>query len=85
MPLESRQANLFEVINDCTLLLLTYHLWLFTDVVGEPETRHLIGFAFMAVCLGNVTIHLVTMMVTTGVTVKLSCRKSMARKRAKRY
>ena len=85
MPLESRQANLYEVINDCTLLLLTYHLWLFTDVVGEPETRHLLGFAFMAVCLGNVGIHLVTMIVTTGITVKLSCRKRIWRNRIKKY
>ena len=39
-PMESRQANLIEVFNDYTLLLLTYLLWCFTDIIGEPETRY---------------------------------------------
>ena len=33
MPLESTKANLFEVFNDVTLLLLTYLLWCFTDLI----------------------------------------------------
>ena len=40
MPLESTRANLFEVFNDVTLLLLTYLLWCFTDLIAEPETRN---------------------------------------------
>ena len=61
MPLESMKANLFEVFNDVTSLLLTYLLWCFTDWIKEPETRHELGFYFIVVCLGNVALHLLTM------------------------
>ena len=65
MPLESRQANLFEFFNDCTLLVLTYHLWCFTDIVGEAETRYLLGFCFIGASLGNIVVHLSFMIAYT--------------------
>ena len=65
MPMESRVANLFEFFNDCTLLLLTYHLWCFTDIVGEPETRYQLGYIFIGVSLGNICVHFVAMVIVT--------------------
>ena len=70
-PLDSRRANLTEVFNDVTLLLLTYLLWCFTDWIREPETRHNLGFVFIGVSLGNICTHLITMLVETAIKTKL--------------
>ena len=40
MPFENKSMNYIEVMNEVTLLLLTYSLWCFTDFVQEAETRH---------------------------------------------
>ena len=82
MPMESRQENLFEVFNDCTLLLLTYHLWCFTDIVGEPETRYELGYVFIGASLGNISVHFVLMLLETFIRTKLACKKYLNRKKA---
>ena len=33
-PMETKKANMTEVFNDYTLLVLTYFLWCFTDIIG---------------------------------------------------
>ena len=75
MPLESKKANLVEVMNDCTVLLLTYHLWCFTDFVGEPETRHELGFVFIGTSLSNILVHLLLMLSQTVYHLKLRCKR----------
>ena len=80
MPLESTRANLFEVFNDVTLLLLTYLLWCFTDWIVEPETRHELGFIFIAISLGNVALHLFTMVLESLRGIKEKCKQRIARK-----
>ena len=74
MPMESRFANLIECFNDCTLLLLTYHLWCFTDIVGEPETRYELGYVFIGVSMGNVGVHFVFMLLVTLSRAKLALK-----------
>ena len=83
MPLDSRKANLLEVFNDCTLLMLTYLLWCFTDIVGEPETREQLGYVFISVSLGNIAVHILMMLCETGFRVKLSYKKCMNKRKAK--
>ena len=39
-PLETNQLNFFETFNEFTLLVMTYHLWCFSDFIKEPETRN---------------------------------------------
>ena len=84
MPLESKKANVFEALNDGTILVLTYHLWCFTDIVKEPETRHELGFMFIAVCLSNIVTHLVFMLYETGIRIKLVCKRQSNRRKSKR-
>ena len=33
LPYDSKKANFFEAFNDCTMLVITYHAWCFTDFV----------------------------------------------------
>ena len=84
MPLESFQANVFEVFNDCTLLSLTYLLWCFTDIVGEPETRHELGYVFIAVSLGNIAVHMIFLIYESIYRAKLSCKRCTNKRRAKK-
>ena len=79
-PLETKQANLFEVFNDVALLLMTYHMWCFTDIVPEPETRHMLGFSFIAVSMMNILVHLVTMLLESGIKMRQTCRKCFIKK-----
>mgnify|MGYP007004933791 CR=1 FL=1 len=60
-PQESKEATYYEVFNDITLLLVTYHMWCFTDIVPEAETRYGLGKSFIGICLGNILVHLVGM------------------------
>ena len=80
-PLAGRQTNLFEVYNDYTLLLLTYLLWCFTDIVGEAETRHALGFVFIAVSLTNVAVHVIFMASGSFSTLKDKCKKRCCKQR----
>ena len=75
MPLDSKGANYIEVLNEVTLLLLTYHLWCFTDFVGEPETRNYLGFAFIATTQSNILVHLILMIIETVHHLKLRCKR----------
>ena len=79
-PLETKKANLFEAFNDITLLLMTYHMWCFTDIVPEPETRHMLGFSFIAVSMMNILVHLVTMLLESGIKMRQACSKCFWRR-----
>ena len=61
MPWESRQDNYLEAFNEATILLLTYHLWSFANIVREPETLYDIGYVFVGATLANILVHLVLM------------------------
>ena len=74
-PLETRQANISETFNDCTLLVITYHLWCFTDIIPKPETRNYLGFTFIGTSLGNIVIHLISMLLSSLARAKLECKR----------
>ena len=84
MPLEPKRANHMEVMNDCTIMLLTYHLWCFTDIVGEPKTRHNLGYAFIGVSLSNIIVHMSFMVGETVHNIKLRCKRCKNRRNAKK-
>ena len=84
MPLVTRHANIIEAFNDCTILVLTYHLWCFTDMVRDPEVRHLLGFAFITTSLGNVAVHLILMLHESGIRAKLYYKRCTNRRKAKK-
>ena len=81
-PLES--TNLVEVFNECTLLVLTYFLWCFTDIIGDPVTRYELGFVFIAIALANVAYHLISMIIDTLIKCRLKCKLRKALKEARK-
>lgn len=58
-PMNSPQANIIELMNECTILLLTYTNMLFTHYIPEPETRKGIGYAYILIVLANIAVHMV--------------------------
>ena len=59
--MESKKANVLEAFNDCTLLVLTYHLWCYTEFVGEVETRYELGYSYIGFFFGNIIVHSVSL------------------------
>ena len=42
-PMENRLMNVIEIINDLFTLFTSYCLFLFTDLIPNPEMRYQIG------------------------------------------
>ena len=57
-PMESKFSNRMETFNECTCVLLMYHIMCFSDFVPEAETRSSLGISFIVCIFGNVTVHL---------------------------
>ena len=74
-PLETREANISETFNDCTLLVMSYHMWCFTDIIREPETRNNLGFSFICISLGNISVHMTSMLLSSLARAKIACKR----------
>jgi hypothetical protein len=48
-----------EIMNEETVLILTYLLMCFTDFVPDPETRSDVGRVYMLVAITNIGVHLI--------------------------
>jgi len=46
-----------EIFNECTNILLIYHMMMFTDWVSDPGTRYTIGYVVILVVIGNIVTH----------------------------
>ena len=83
-PLESAFAVKMEVMNECTIVLMSYGQMCFTDFVPEPETRSLIGFYYIGITLANVLVHLIFLALATCISLKNYCKKKCSCCRRKR-
>ena len=81
-PFEDQRLVNLEIMNECTSLILLYHLMLFTDFVPEAETRYLIGWSFIFFVVANMAVHFTILIKDMIADVKENecCKK----KRAKR-
>ena len=80
-PLDSKQAVNVETFNECTMLLLTYHLICFTDFVPDPAMRSDLGLSYIYTNFTNIGFHVVLMLGTSISGVKTNCRRKMLRKK----
>ena len=74
-PLESPRNVHIEVMNECTILSLTYMLLCFTDLVDDVEARIIIGYGYMGVTIANIIIHLVLILLASGQKMRLVCKR----------
>jgi hypothetical protein len=52
-PFETRLANMNEAFNECCILLASYILMMFTDILDDLERRDLFGYLLIGLFLGN--------------------------------
>ena len=74
-PLESPFANRIELMNECTIVVLTYGLMHFSDFMLEPEDRNMAGYIYMAIVLTNIAVHLIILIRDTCIKAKFVCRR----------
>ena len=58
MPMECHFTNKIEIFNECTCILLMYHIMCFSDFVPEASTRSGLGVSFIVFIFMNVATHL---------------------------
>ena len=52
--MEHKNLNFFELINDISVYIITFHFLLFTDFVSDMETQYLIGFSCITFVVLNI-------------------------------
>ena len=57
-PMQSPFTNRMEVFNECTCIVLMYHIMCFSDFVPEASTRSGLGIGFITIIFSNVAVHL---------------------------
>ena len=82
-PMESRFALIMEVFNECTCVVLMYHLQCFSDFVPDPATRNLVGFSFIVVTMFNIGVHVYFLARAAYQAWKLKAAKSKYQKAMK--
>ena len=65
-PMISKTSNAIELINETFILLITYHLYLFTDFYTDAEIRKSIGISLIVTTLFNVAISIGVVVVDTA-------------------
>lgn len=56
-PMNSTFLNVLEIINEVTLIICSYMLYLFTDYVDNAKTRYNLGWYFIGFAVGNIIIN----------------------------
>lgn len=55
-----------EYFNEATIMLCSYHTFLFTDFVDDPLDRYSIGYSLIASTGFNIAVNICMMMIDTG-------------------
>jgi hypothetical protein len=84
-PLESFFAVRMAVMDEWTILLLSYGMMCFTDFVPDPETRsEMIGPFYIIIILANVLIHLIFLVIDFGSKSKLKWKRCLKNRKVRR-
>ena len=74
-----------EVFNECTIIVLTYGLMMFTDFVPDPETRFTIGIFYITTSLINIVVHLLILLKGSGMQIKNRCKRKVYKSNAPKH
>jgi len=55
--------NALEIFNECSILIVSYHLVAFTDFVPSVEAQYDMGFVLCGVTMLNIVVNLVCLVV----------------------
>jgi hypothetical protein len=69
-PFTNRILNFLEYLNEITILILTYHLIVFTDFVDDPNLRYSIGWSALILTAINILTNMLVMITYSAISVK---------------
>ena len=52
-PYKDRRSNNLEMVNEILTMEIMYHIFCFTDFVGDEQTRYYIGYSCLAANFGH--------------------------------
>lgn len=71
-PFELPLLNTMEIVNEFTILVATYHLFLFTDYVEDPNMQYILGWSMIGLTVLNILINMGVMVWTSFRQLKLA-------------
>ena len=63
-----------EIINELVTMVICYAIFCYSDLVPNPETRYMIGFANIGVLGLHLLVHIVMILRPPAIKVKDKCR-----------
>ena len=60
--MKTKFANYIEILNELSILFLSYIALGFTNAEPDPEKRSMLGRCFIGLSLGNIAFHLVILL-----------------------
>ena len=83
-PLQTKQENTVELLNNFDLLLITYSLFSFTDFVPDPDARYLMGYFLIFITVKQISINLLLIGISTFKSSQFWIKKKCAQRAAKK-
>ena len=82
-PFESKIENTIEIFNEITILICSYHLFLFTDFVQDETISYNAGWSFLCFVAANVFVNMAISYYETISNIFTLIRRLYARLQAK--
>ena len=83
-PFEEPRGHVMEILNEVFIVLVQYHMFLFTQMVSEAETRAMMGQSCVGFTCAVILLNMSVMMVTSIKAIILRVRRCCLRRKAKK-
>ena len=57
-PFDEEITNRLDMFNEATTVVLLYMIYNFSDLIPDEENRYMVGYFFVAILFGNLSVHL---------------------------
>ena len=74
-----------EHINEIFIVFIQYHMFTFTDLVPEPETRNLMGQSCVGFTSLTIAINLFVIIRGIAIETRLNIKRNIMKKRIKKH
>ena len=69
-PFIQPARNLLEIFNELCILVVSYHIFLFTDYVPDPDLKYIFGWCMILITLVNILGNSLAMLCSTFTALK---------------
>ena len=57
-PFEDDRQNKLEIMNEVSTVLLLYIVYMFSDLIPDPEKTYMAGYFYIVILVANLSVHL---------------------------